>query len=282
MKRKMWVAWVLAFGLGVLAVVHGAEAEREFKVYGVLRAGNLAVQEMVTTIVGAEGKLVVDARGSRFLVMALPEEHVAIAALLAELNKPGPNIRVVVTTDESGRSSGGSAGVTGHGGVVITEKGTTTHYRIQPHLSSRSSSQTGMTAQSIVMQSGTEGTLWVGQEVPYVDWLLERGRHWGYLTATTEFRRVGASLVAEATAVGDTGMIRLRVIPVLSGFADGRNQRIRFIEAATEMVVQSGVPTSLGGLDQHRAFYDRFLVGAAKGGQSRRINITVTATLDGK
>lgn len=278
MKSQSLIAWVLVVGLAACSVAHAAE--REFKAYGVLNATDPAMQELVTTIIGTEGKLVVDARGSQFLVMALPKQHQMIATLLAELNKPRPNVRVVVTTDESDRSSGGSVGVTGHGGVVITEKGTTTRYRVQPHLSARSSSQTSMTAQTIVMQSGTEGTLWVGQEVPYVDWLLERGRHWGYLTATTEFRRVGASLVAEATAVGDTGMIRLRIIPVLSAFADGHNQRIRFMEAATEMVVRSGVPTPLGGLDQHGEFYDRFLVGMTKGGHSRRINITVTATLD--
>ena len=278
MKKQTWIAGFLILGLAACSIAHAAE--RQFKVYGVLNVTDLAVQELVTTVIGTEGKLVVDTRGSQFLVMALPKQHEMIATLLAELNKPRPNVRVVVTTDESDRSSGGSVGVTGHGGVVITEKGTTTRYRVQPHLSARSSSQTSMTAQTIVMQSGTEGTLWVGQEVPYVDWLLERGRHWGYLTATTEFRRVGASLVAEATAVGDTGMIRLRIIPVLSAFADGRNQRIRFMEAATEMVVRSGVPTPLGGLDQHGEFYDRFLVGMTKGGHSRRINITVTATLD--
>ena len=278
MNRHTLFAWVLVVGVVTGAVAHAAE--REFKAYGVLNATDPAVQELVTTVIGTEGKLVVDTRGSQFLVMALPKEHEMIAALLAELNKPRPNISVVVTTDESARSSGGSVEVTGHGGVVITEEGTITRYRIKPHLSARSSSQTSMTAQTIVMQSGMEGTLWVGQEVPYVDWLLERGRHWGYLTATTEFRRVGASLVAEATAVGDTGMIRLRIIPVLSAFADGRNQRIRFMEAATEMVVQSGVPTPLGGLDQHGQFYDHFLVGVAKGGHSRRLNVTVTATLD--
>ncbi len=68
----------------------------------------------------------------------------------------------------------------------------------------------------------------------------------------------------------------MRVTPELSGVVEGRPERIRFAQAATELVVRDGETLQLGGFDQHRDFYDRFLIGSRRGGQAQSLAIELT------
>ncbi len=226
-------------------------------------------------IVGAEGTVVPDRRQQRLLVRATESEHRRLADALAALNRPPPNIRIDVEFDDlsSDRRRGASVsggGVFGPGvsdvsiGLSVEDRTTRAHDRVR---------------QSLVVASGREALLRVGERVPYLAWLDGWGRRAGLYSTEIQWEDVGAFLAVEPTLIGEGPEIRIRLIPELSGRVAGRPHRIRFAAAATEVIARAGEPISLGGLARDHEFYSRFLVGADRGGSARSLNITLTPTL---
>lgn len=100
----------------------------------------------------------------------------------------------------------------------------------------------------------------------------------GYIERRIVLEDVGTSLRVSAATLPD-GQIRLRLTPRISYFSAERPGAIDFTEAATELIVPSGQPVSLGGSTANLHELTRQILGYGERASSREINMIVTATV---
>lgn len=258
-----------------------AYADRILTVYPVGQTDPELAAEVLRALLGPEDQLIVDARGGRLIVRAGPETHAQVAEVIRQLDVPPVNVRIDVEFSEAGRVDEASLGAGVRGGVRWPASGgdPSGSVRVQVSGGMRSDTRDGRTVQSLLVASGREATLRVGESVPQVDWFMEYGRHCGALVGQVSWQEVGSFLVVQPTVIGSGPDIRIRIIPELSGRADGQARRVRFASAATEVTVRAGQTVSLGGLQRDESFYSRFLLGFARGGETRSLDIRLTPTL---
>jgi type II secretory pathway component GspD/PulD (secretin) len=223
--------------------------------------------------------VLVDRAGGRLLVRATAEQHQAVAAALAVADAPVPNIRIELTVDDATTTRQTEAGVRGSGTVQIGTGGTSYDLRIQPQLSHQKGEQSTATRQQLLLRSGGEAQLFVGEEVPFQEWLIQYGRNWGYLESRTVIERVGAALSVQARVLGDGSGVAIRLVPELTGFVGGRRQRIAMTQAAVEVTGQSGQPLEIAAFGQHADLYNRYLAGIARSRSARQMRMVVVPTI---
>jgi len=71
-------------------------------------------------------------------------------------------------------------------------------------------------------------------------------------------------------------MIRIRLTPELSGWADGKPYNVRFARVSTEVVVRSGQTFQIGGQTESQDFYEHFLVGMSAGELTGNLQVFLT------
>ncbi len=227
-------------------------------------------------IISEGGSVIPDRRNQRLLVRATETEHRRLTEALAAINRPPVNIRIDVDFDEAGSSRQRGVGVDARG---IYRSGGGGGASVGIGLADRSSQFSDRARQTLVVASGREASLRVGERVPWLEWIETWGRNAGVFESRVNWQDVGAFLVVEPTLIGEGPNIRIRLIPELSGRVGGQPHRVRFAAAATEIVARAGQTVSLAGLGQSNEFYSRFLVGFDAGGARRSLNIALTPTL---
>lgn len=267
---------------GLLAVivltspVGAAEAPYSIQVVPLGFADPEATQQTLRDLYGSDAGFQVHRLDNRLVIRAAPEQQKQIADLIRQLDIRPKNIQISVRMNQHGQDESHGASLHGQGRVVIGSDGAHGTLRIDPRLHSRSSSRQENTVQILTAMSGRSASLVVGERVPYLEWLMEYGRRGGMVSGQIAWDQVGASLAFEPQVIGDGPMIRIRVVPELSGRADGHPERVRFTKAATEVTVRDGETVKLGGLQGDEAFTSRFLIGMESSGSSSSLDITLT------
>ena len=254
-------------------------APESFEVYPVPFADLEPAERVIKAMVGPERMVIADERHRRIMVTATAEQHARIQEFLEKYNLPPRNIDVLVRFDEKSDEANLAAGVEGGGQMVIHNGDVDVTGVIKPRLENRSSQSDAQTTQHILVANGRSASLRVGEEVPYLNWIMQRGWRWGVIESELNWQRVGAQLDVEVVILGSGPMMKLRLVPVLSGLVEGKPHQLRFKEVATEVVVQSGQTVSLAGMDKDNDFYDHFLLGMSKGHSRSALNITLTPTI---
>lgn len=235
-----------------------------------------ALQQMV----GAAGRLVFYRPNSRLLVYGSPDAHQMVRDSLQQLAAPRENVRIEVAFNEQGSGSSAGIGVTGQGQVTIGSGGTHGTWTLTPRLEASSGTSDSLTRQHILMQSGNEASIAVGQEVPFVQELVQWGRQWGYITREIEMRHVGAVLKVRARVIGDGPLVQVTLTPELSALVDNRAERIRYTRVATSVTVQDGATITLGSFGEHTDFYRQFLAGLNRTKQATDTQITLRVAIE--
>ncbi|MFT5241408.1 MAG: type II secretory pathway component GspD/PulD (secretin) [Candidatus Promineifilaceae bacterium] len=267
---------LLLSGLGLVLQVATAEETRAFTIYPVLTSDASALIEVAQSIIGAQGKVVQDKAGGRLMISATPEQHAQIAELFGELNRPTPNVRIEIEISDKTQGSDSGVGVHPSGRVVLTPDDTRYNIDLKARLKNQSSRKTSQTRQILMVQSGREAVLQVGEIAPHLDWFVVQGRHHGWIEAAVRFERAGAFLHFKPTVLGNGSLIKVEVTPELRGLSGGKLQSVPFVEMTTAFTVRPGQTINLGGLNESAEFYKRFLVGVDKGGASRALSIRAT------
>ncbi len=275
MRTCIAVMAILLVGSAALA-----KPKMTFETYSLNTTDVAPIMELIGTMVGEEGKVIHDARNARLLVMATPVDHKEIAKVLKAINVPAPNVRINVNISKTSEKRESGAGMTGGGHVVMTPGGPTYHGHLKPHMKHQSSSRDENVGQMLLVQSGGKASIKVATEVPFEEWLIHYGRRRGYIEQKIAMREVGASLVVQPHVFADGKMIKVKVIPELSGLVDGKRQTIQYTHAVTELTVGSGQTVNIGGVGESKEFYDRFLMGFGRGGERKNVNISLTATAE--
>jgi type II secretory pathway component GspD/PulD (secretin) len=232
--------------------------------------------DVVRAVLAGEGRVFFDASTHRLMVLAPSNRHDMVAAVVKELNVPPRNVRIEVLYRGQGVASDQEASVSGSGAVVVGNGPTRSTITVQPRIVDSSTTVNSSTAQQILVLSGQPASIFVGETVPYLQWIMDYGYQRGIFTQEMAWQKVGATLVVEPFVIGDGPTIRLRLTPELSGSVDGNPYRTRFTTVATEVIVTDGVPFTLGGLDEDKEFYSRFLVGRSRSGNNQSLNIELT------
>ena len=273
--KKACVA-ALVFAALTLAVPAADTPIPVLKTYPVGFADPSNAMEVVRAALGGDGRVFFDGSTHRLMVLAPSNRHDMVAAVVKELNVPPRNVRIEVRYRGQGVNTEQEASVSGGGAVVVGQGPTRSTIRIQPRVVDSLTTVNSSTAQQILVLSGQPASIFVGENVPHLQWIMDYGYRCGLLTQQLEWQQVGATLVAEPFVIGDGPAIRLRLTPELSGRVNGDPYHTRFTTVATEVVVTDGVPFTLGGLNENKEFYSRFLVGRSRSGSSQNLDIELT------
>jgi type II secretory pathway component GspD/PulD (secretin) len=268
-------------GLLFLAVVSGlTAAERTFKAYPLVRPPSEETLQAFKDLVGDRGNVIYDRSGLRLFVSAEPAAHSNLVAFIGDVDRVGRNVRIEVTMRETAKSRASGIGLGGAGGLVVSGGNATVVGSVALNAHNTSTRTSGMTQQTLVTMEGGSASLTVGEDVPfYEQWLVQWGYNYGYWQQQVTVQRVGASLVIEPLVSADGKLVTVKLVPTLSALVDGQPQRIKLTQVATEVTVANGGTITLGGLNEHRDFYNRFLVGVDVGGQTRTLDIKMTPTV---
>lgn len=260
--------------MGVLCCC-SALAKVEERAYQ-LRFGDMAsAEEVVRAIAGNDGQVVADKVGRKLIVLTTPEKHELIRNVLADFDRPPRNVQVQALF--AGRSSTRESGA-GVKDVEIETSGKSTGIKFRPEARYSRDGLVSDVGQMLLIGSGKEGVLMVGEEIPYWNWLIAYGQRYGYISADKgdiQWKRVGARLRVRPTIIGDGPMILVQITPELSDMDNPRSRVIRFVRAATEITATDGQSVRLGGFGESRDFYEKFLVGRDSSGAVQNLDITL-------
>lgn len=265
----------MLFLLPALAGAAPAPAGQSFATYPVGSADPAVLLEAVRAAAGAEAHVSYDERQQRLLVLAAPEHQTRIAELVREAAPAPLNVRIEVRMAGRQREQDQAVGLGGEVGVVREAGLRHTTIRLEPRVQQESIRQDTDVQQILVVASGREASLQVGEDVPALDWLLDYGVQQGLLAQRAGWQATGAFLVVQPWVL-ENGLVRLRIIPELRGLSAGHPHAVRFAAAASEVVVPDGQSFALAGLRSAHEVMDRFLVGQSSRSGESALDITVT------
>lgn len=272
------LAWMVA-ALSIASPA--AENDRSFHVYPAVFSDLTAVETMARAVVSEGGQVTVDQKNQRLLVLATAREHEKLAELFQVAAVPPRNVQIEIRVVSTGEASESGASVGASGGVVVTERGAKGGVALRPKIYSREERTANQSRQRLLVASGRAATLRVGTAVPWAEWICTHARRSGWIQMDIRWEEVGAFLSVEPVVIGEgpQAVIRVRVVPELSGMLDGQPRQIRFIQAATEVTARPGETVRLGSLGQDQEFHRRFLAGFDRGGMKESVDILLTPTL---
>ena len=255
---------------------HAYAQDLNFQVYPIVSSDPSALIEASQALVGEGGKVIHDKARSRLLIMATQDQHTMIKDLLDQIDRPTPNVRIEIDMLDRQTAKERGVAVEAGGEVRVGKAGTDYDVLIKPRVNDRNTRTDSSTRTSLMVQSGREATLQVGSDTPHLEWFMSYGRKHGIVGAEVVFSRAGAYLRFKPTVLGDSDLIRIEVTPELRGIANGHQVSVPFIELSTSFTIKDGETLSLGGLDESKDFFDRFLVGFDQDGSSRALSILAT------
>jgi type II secretory pathway component GspD/PulD (secretin) len=249
--------------------------ELTLKTYKVHFADLQQLTEVIPLMMPDADDLSLQTVDKNLVVRGTPEQHRVVQQMLRELDAPPKNIQVNVKFGTSGGSYNKEIGIRPKGPIVINQDGV--HGSLQGQLRNQSTTLNENTTQMLVAMDGRSASLRVGETVPNIVWLTEYGHRHGYVrNIEIEWRDVGSFLAVEPSIIGP-GLIRIRLIPELSGrLKNGDRHRIQFTHLATEVTVRDGQTISIGGFSKDNNFSSKFLIGRGSSGESSVTDITLT------
>jgi type II secretory pathway component GspD/PulD (secretin) len=257
-----------------------ASTNAYFASYGMITVDSEETAAALQEMVGDRAKLIYYKPNNKLLVYGSPEAHQLLRDALRDLNAPRSNVRIEVAFDERRNTSETEASISGSGAVVVTRSGVGGTAHLTPRAESLTTSTTAQTRQRLLVQSGSEASLRVGETVPFVDELIVLGRRYGTLSREVTLRNVGASLDVRARVIGDGPAVQLTLTPELSGVSSGRSQRIRYTQLAITLTAYDGETVTLGSFGEHADFYRLFLAGVGRTRDAASMQITLRVTIE--
>jgi hypothetical protein len=182
-------------------------------------------------------------------------------------------VKVLVESQQSGTQNQES--LQGSGSVIIRKGNVSPSGRVTG--GDRQTTVQRSTGIFTLVQDGGES---VATQVPYSQtaYYYNYALGTGYIQRQIVFTNVGTSLRVNAGVLPDN-QIRVRLTPRISYFSAERSGAIDFTEAATELIVPSGQPVSLGGSTTNIHEITRQILGYRNRASSGETNLVLTATV---
>jgi type II secretory pathway component GspD/PulD (secretin) len=213
------------------------------------------------------------------IVTATPDEQSKVAFLLKEINRPAPNVRIDVVVLDVSQADNTGVALDGGTKVSRSSRGSKSATKVKVQLNQQNTGADQHNSQSVLVQSGSEASIFIGEDVPYADWIVTYGRVSGYMTQDFETIRVGSSLSVQPTVVGAGPLINVTLTPEISAMAGGMFRRVKYTKLATTVTARDGESVTIGALAGDKEFSDRFMVGGARGREPHGIQVRLTARI---
>ncbi len=127
------------------------------------------------------------------------------------------------------------------------------------------------TKQFIVVSDGLSASIFVGEEVPYVEYYVNFLYDNAYISSNVTIKEVGTKLKVEPRIIGD-GSIEITLTPQISYLADRRRGVIDIRKLSTTVIAYDGQSLTIGGLEKDRDFGRHFFTTSS----SRSLEIILT------
>lgn len=274
MTRKILLAVTLFVSLTLHA---GAQTNQETKVFDILHADPDRMVEVLTKVCGDQVRLTPFAQERKLVATGTSNQLAQVASLLSQLDIPVMNVRIDVAFLQSSSKSSKGSSISGTGKAVITPSGKNSYkVDLSPQLHSNTEQVLSNARQTLVVKSGKNASLFVGQQAPYANWLLDYARQTRLIEQEFEIVNVGSSLRIEPVIIGSGPLINVKLTPELTGLAGKKSQRIQYTGLTTEITARDGETITIGGLGKDEEFTKKFLVGFDSNGEVQSLNITLT------
>jgi type II secretory pathway component GspD/PulD (secretin) len=250
--------------------------ETTLKLYSVHYTDPSSAGEIIKMMMPSTNGLNIQSLDRKLAVRGTAEQHATVETMLRELDQPPKNVQINVEFARSGQNSNREMGIRPSGPIMISDG--EVHGTFEGRFNNQRTTSSENVTQMLVAMDGHSASLRVGETVPYLAWLTEYGTRHGYIREThIEWRDVGSFLAVMPEIIDNGPMIRIRLIPTLSGrLINGNEQTIQFTEVSTEVTARDGQPISIGGFTQNQDFYSKFLAGRSVGNESSVTDITLT------
>lgn len=256
-----------------------ADEGRKLEAYPISNPNPDEIVSTAKSIAGTNGTVVFIKDISKLVVSATPAVHEQIIQLLSKTEMKPVNIQLDVAFDEASESRDSGASIKTEGGIIITPRKTGYKVKIDAEAHDNKINGISLTHQLLMLRSGTEGFIQVGEDIPYLDTIIEMGRNWGYITSETKFMNTGARLRVKANLLGDGENVSVKLVPEIAGLVSNKIQAISFIRMETEVTVKNGETIDIGSFGEKSDFYNKFLAGYKRGKASKSVKITLSANL---
>lgn len=211
------------------------------------------------------------------LVGALVTVLTLLGVSLPVAAQTGRQVKVVIEIRQQGTQS--RQGVQGSGSVIV-QPGKSPRGAGGLAVDDTTTTTTRSSGVFVLVQDGGQGTMMVGQDIPYpqVAYYYEYATGKGYVAQGVAWQNVGTGLAVRPTVLAD-GRIRVRLTPWLSYITPGGGGTVEFVDAATEVVVPSGRRVQIGGATSSLHSVTRQILGVQHQQSSAETGIILTATL---
>jgi hypothetical protein len=127
----------------------------------------------------------------------------------------------------------------------------------------RSGKSNSYTKQFIVVSDGLAASIFVGEEVPYVDYYVDFLFDNAYITEQITIKEVGTKLKVEPRMIGQN-TVEITLTPQLSFITDRKRGTIDIKTLSTTVVAYDGQPLTIGGLQKDSDFDRHFFTTSSK------------------
>ena len=200
------------------------------------------------------------------------------ASAQTSLIPPPGYVKVAVEFRQAGQTSQSGTVVqgTGAGGTIVQIDRRRVTGSGQVQIQDTRQGFRRSTGAFILVMDGGEGQIAVTEQVANVAWFYQYALGRNHITQGVVFRQVGTSLLVRPTILPNRH-IRLRVVPQLAYRSDRGDGTIELVEAATNVVVPSGLPITIGGGASGEEVMRQFLLGYEQAQRTSDVTIVLTA-----
>lgn len=230
------------------------------------------VREALGAVLTSRGRLVLLSGSRKVLLVDEPGAVDAAEALLRELGRPRPNVRVEVRMNTVGGQSDAGVDVRYRVGGRDVQVGNAlgTRNRLDIDVRDQRTTRTQNNTQFLVTRSGHAASIRVVRKVPVpevlIGWLLDRG----YVQMGVRYEDVGSQMAIRPIVRGNS--IEVEVVPQVTALVEGRPLTIEVKELITRVTVANGGELQIGGFQGADETFNRSFFGG--GGRSRASEVT--------
>ncbi len=187
-------------------------------------------------------------------------------------------MKVTVEFQQAGQNiqSGTVVQGTGPGGTIVQTDRRRVTGSGQVQIQDTRSGYRRSTGSFILVMDGGEGQISVTDQVADVAWFYQYALGRNYIAPGLVIRQLGTSLLVRPTILPNR-RIRLRIVPQLAYHSDRNDGTIELVEAATDVVVPSGQPITIGGSTDGGEVVRQFLLGYERAHNTSQTSIVLTA-----
>jgi type II secretory pathway component GspD/PulD (secretin) len=236
------------------------------KVFRVINQKASDVEKLVKIFLSPRGMTVSDDRVNTLIVKDYPSVLTKIQGFLIEIDKPLPQVQIIVDFLDTAQCSTSGWGVSAYGANTV--------WRVGVSALTMNNSIANATSMRLVTMSGTWAEIACGEYAVQPEWFVVYARNGGYLLESVTITQVSTGFAVMPVVRGEE--VELTLLPQMSYWADGARKIIRFEKAGATVRVGNGQSAVLSAGNSEQSMVVKRILGSLNASQSGEFTIRVT------